>query len=252
METIIIISVLSTLGVVALGTAIVVAFRMLPSLVWRIPTLGTFNLHASLLPQYRGAAPINWAVINGEKESGVTTFLIDDKIDTGNILLQEKVVLAEGETAGSLHDKLQELGAALVLKTVHGLAEGNIKAQLQNESSILRNAPKIFREDCRIDWTLSGEKIESFIRGMSPYPAAFATVKSDEVNGEIKITSAEFFAEGETSVAPVLKIVGKQLLVLLPDGALELKYLKPQGKRAMPASDFINGIHNKSQEFNIS
>ncbi len=230
---------------------VVVAFRMLPAVVWKIPAMGTFNLHASLLPNYRGAAPINWAVMNGEKESGVTTFLIDDEIDTGNILLQEKVILADKETAGTLHDKLMQLGAELVVKTLDKLVDGNIASKKQVATDHLKSAPKIFREDCRINWNNSGNKIESFIRGLSPFPAAFTTVASEEVNGDMKILDASFFADSETNKSAQMIIEGKKLVVLLPDGKLELEKVQPQGKRAMSATDFINGIRNKEQIFNL-
>ncbi len=231
---------------------VVVAFRMLPQVVWSIPKLGTFNLHASLLPQYRGAAPINWAVINGEKESGVTTFLLDDNIDTGNILLQQKVALAPKETAGTLHDTLMEVGANLVVKTLEALASGSIKPQLQTENGDLRKAPKIFREDCRINWSQPGSKIEAHIRGLSPYPAAFTTVHSADINGDMKITTATFLADAEKAEKPMMKIVGKQLHVLLPDGTIVLENVQLQGKRAMSATDFINGIREKQQNFTLS
>jgi len=224
---------------------------MLPAVVWRIPKLGTFNLHASLLPQYRGAAPINWAVINGEKESGVTTFLIDDKIDTGGILLQERITLSADETAGTLHDKLMELGSSLVVKTLKGLANGDLEPQTQNESTTLKNAPKIFRDDCNIDWNKSGKEIEAFIRGLSPYPAAFTTIESEEVNGDLKITKAKFYT-GEPFVGDThMRIEGKTLVVQLADGKLQVEHLQPQGKRAMSAADFINGIRDKQQLFAI-
>lgn len=226
---------------------VIVAFRMLPKVVWEIPRLGTFNLHASLLPQYRGAAPINWAVMNNEKESGVTTFLIDDKIDTGEILLQEKVELVEDETAGSLHDKLMVVGANLVVKTLDGLSEGKLHPQKQEQTNSLKSAPKIFREDCKIDWSLPGEKIESQIRGLSPYPAAFTLIDGDEVSGSMKITEAKFHAGESHAEFPILKIDGKLLKVLLPNGYLVLNRIQIQGKRAMNAADFINGIRDKSQ-----
>ena len=229
---------------------VVVAFRMLPAAVWQIPKLGTFNLHASLLPQYRGAAPINWAVINGEKKSGVTTFLIDDKIDTGSILMQKEIALSRDETAGSLHDKLMIIGAELVVETLNGLANKTIQPKVQ-ETGELKPAPKIFKEDCKIDWNLPGDKIESFIRGLSPYPAAYTEIKSAEVNGQFKITQAKFIAENSNADFPQMKIEGKELFVQLKDGKLQLGQIQPQGKRSMSAKDFVNGIQDKNQVFTI-
>lgn len=225
---------------------IVVAFRMLPKIVWEIPALGTFNLHASLLPQYRGAAPINWAVINNEKESGVTTFLIDDKIDTGNILLQEKVTLQADETAGSLHDKLMEVGAALVVKTLDGLAHDAIKPTPQSEDNTLKAAPKIFREDCRVNWHQPGPAIEAFIRGLSPYPAAFSAVAGEIYTGEIKWLAVKFETNAEGNEIPTLYIQAKKMWVGLPDGQLHILEIKPQGKRAMNVQDFLNGLSGKT------
>ena len=229
---------------------VVVAFRMLPEVIWQMPPLGTFNLHASLLPQYRGAAPINWAVINGEKESGVTTFLIDEKIDTGNILLQERILLDKDETAGSLHDKLMVLGADLVVETLEKLCNNRIEPKQQEEQMTLKPAPKIFKEDCRINWEKSGPEIEALIRGLSPYPGAFTNVESEEISGQLKITGAKFEA-GEGSIRPVLRVENKQLIVHLPDGQLALTEIQPQGKRKMTAGDFINGIRNKEMVFRL-
>jgi methionyl-tRNA formyltransferase len=157
---------------------VVVAFRMLPEVVWSIPPLGTINVHASLLPQYRGAAPINWAIINGEKETGVTTFKLQHEIDTGNILLQEKIKIGEDETAGELHDRMKIIGAGLLVRTIKELADSTIREISQSEipnpkSEILRHAPKIFTETCKIDWTKTIDEIHNLIRGLSPYPVAF-------------------------------------------------------------------------------
>lgn len=229
---------------------VVVAFRMLPEVIWKMPPLGTFNLHASLLPQYRGAAPINWAVINREKESGVTTFLIDEKIDTGNILLQERIPLDEHETAGSLHDKLMMLGGELVVETLAKLSNKEMTPQHQQESEDLKSAPKIFKNDCRIDWHQPGEEIEALIRGLSPYPAAFTTIESDAFTGQMKITKA-VFEKGECHPNVSMAIENKRLFVFLKDGRLELNEIQPQGKRKMAASDFINGIRNKETSFKL-
>lgn len=229
---------------------VVVAFRMLPEVVWKMPPWGTFNLHASLLPQYRGAAPINWAVINGEKESGVTTFLIDEKIDTGNILLQERMPLDPHETAGSLHDKLMTVGGGLVVETLAKLGNKEISPKQQDEPEHLKSAPKIFKEDCRIDWHKPGEEIEALIRGLSPYPAAFTAVQSEAFTGQMKITKA-VFEKGECHVNVSMTIENKRLFVLLKDGRLQLNEIQPQGKRKMAASDFLNGIRNKETSFKL-
>ena len=168
---------------------VVVAFRMLPEVVWNMPPLGTINLHGSLLPQYRGAAPINWAIINGEKETGVTTFKLQQEIDTGNILLQEKIDISEDETAGTLHDKMMHTGAEVLLKTIQQLEKGNLNEYSQqqvNNDLVLRPAPKIFSETCEINWDRSAEAIYNFIRGLSPYPAAFSYLNGKK----IKIFSA--------------------------------------------------------------
>ena len=157
---------------------VVVAFRMLPEVVWSMPRYGTFNLHASLLPQYRGAAPINWAIINGEKETGVTTFMLQHEIDTGGILFQEKELIADDDTAGTLYERLMKKGAGLVLKTVQAIGNDHVQPVAQSESGPLKKAPKIFKETCKIDWTMSAAQVKNFVRGLSPYPAAWA-----EING---------------------------------------------------------------------
>jgi len=174
---------LSELKAMNANLQIVVAFRMLPKAVWAMPELGTFNLHASLLPDYRGAAPINWAIINGETETGATTFFIDDKIDTGEIILQEKTNIAENDTAGTLHDRLMNLGADLVVKTVRQIEKGSVRTEKQKNTSSLKIAHKIHRETCEIDWSDSLEAIHNKIRGLTPYPTAWTTL----VNGDKKI-----------------------------------------------------------------
>ncbi len=174
---------------------IVVAFRMLPEVVWKIPPKGTINLHASLLPQYRGAAPINHVIINGESITGVTTFLIDDKIDTGNILLREEVTIFPFENAGDLHDKLMKHGARLVIRTLEGIAEDRLKPQAQTNFMIpgefLQTAPKIFPEDCIIDWNNEPEKIHNFIRGLSPYPCARSAFRNENKDISFKIFESQ-------------------------------------------------------------
>ena len=227
---------------------VVVAFRMLPREVWSIPALGTMNLHASLLPQYRGAAPINHVIINGERETGVTTFLIDDQIDTGNILLQEKTTVGEQETAGDLHDRLMEIGASLVLETLEQLAAGKVKAKSQDafmDPEIpLKKAPKIFKADCRISWDRPGQEVYNLIRGLSPYPGAY-TYLSREGEDDLlcKIFSATFEALPHKEVPGTIYTDGKHRLeVAVKDGVIEIQIIQQEGKRKMEARDFLAGF----------
>ena len=226
---------------------VVVAFRMLPKEVWQIPSKGTFNLHASLLPQYRGAAPINWAIINGETESGVTTFLIDEEIDTGNILLMEKVEIAPDHNAGDLHDNLVEVGKKLIIETLDGLAENSIHPKAQKEIEDLKPAPKIFKNDCKIDWTKSIEKIHNKIRGLSPYPAAWTSFKNEEDQKTFKIFKGRFVKEKEeNAILYSLSFTNNEFLIHLESGTYYVEELQPEGKKRMLAKDFINGLHNKN------
>lgn len=228
---------------------VVVAFRMLPEVVWSMPRLGTFNLHASLLPQYRGAAPINHAIINGEKETGLTTFLLDKEIDTGEIILQEKVVIEEKETAGTLHDKLMILGNKVVVDTIKMIEEGRLHSQsqeliIQRDNIMLKPAPKIFKEDCKIDWTKDAKSVFNFIRGLSPYPAAHTQLVSE--NGEtIDLKIFDVSLEDRPSDTYELKQVitdGKSYLkVVLKDFYISINYLQQAGKKAMPVADFLRG-----------
>ena len=228
---------------------VVVAFRMLPEVVWSMPRLGTFNLHASLLPQYRGAAPINHAIINGEKETGLTTFLLDKEIDTGEIILQEKVVIEEKETAGTLHDKLMILGNKVVVDTIKMIEEGRLHSQsqesiIQRDNIQLKPAPKIFKEDCKIDWTKDAKSVFNFIRGLSPYPAAHTQLVSE--NGEtIDLKIFDVSLEDRPSDTYEMKQVitdGKSYLkVVLKDSYISINYLQQAGKKAMPVADFLRG-----------
>jgi methionyl-tRNA formyltransferase len=234
---------------------VIVAFRMLPELVWRIPYLGTFNLHASLLPQYRGAAPINHVLINGEKETGVSTFFIDDQIDTGKILLQERTAIGPEETAGELHDRLKDLGAKLVLETVQGLAGGHLEARAQEQfmesAGILKKAPKIFKEDCRIDWKLSGEKVFNLIRGLSPYPGAFTILERAGGKAlQCKIFKATFEPGLATAKPGSINSDGKQVFrVACPDGHIQVHSIQMEGKRRMDIKDFLPGFNPGSETF---
>lgn len=228
---------------------VVVAFRMLPKAVWSMPTKGTFNLHGSLLPQYRGAAPINWAVMNGETKTGVTTFLIDEEIDTGNILIADEVTIGENDNVGVIHDQLMEIGARLVVTTLDGLANDELKPHPQDELIELKHAPKIFKEDCKIDWNQSIDTIHNKIRGLSPYPCAWTTYGNDESFKTLKIyggIKTEFEKTGELFELVRTK---NNLYVHLNDGMYEILELQPEGKRKMSAKDFINGHQNEAQIF---
>ena len=228
--------------------AVVVAFRMLPEIVWKIPKLGTLNLHASLLPDYRGAAPINWVMINGEKETGVTTFFIDTAIDTGNLLLQKAVKIEENWNVGDLHDALMTVGADLVVETLAELQAGTLIPQPQNEAKAIHKAPKIFKENCKIDWNQPAEKIQAFIKGLSPYPAAFTTIHGKNV----KIYESEI---GETiETLPEIGKIGlsenrRMLSVETNNKHLIIKSLQPEGKKKMLAEDFLRGLHEPWEKF---
>jgi methionyl-tRNA formyltransferase len=232
----------SELKALAPDVQVVVAFRMLPKKVWALPTRGTFNLHASLLPQYRGSAPINWAIINGERETGVTTFLIDEKIDTGAILLQERVPITESETAGTLHDKLMGVGAALVLKTVDLLASGDVAPTEQPNKDLLSDAPKIFKETCKINWEEEGYKIELLIRGMSPYPTAWAVLHNGDKEFDVKIYDAKFHQSPAQAAIGSLCVERRQLKVAVKGGYLEIRELQLPAKKRMRAADLLNGF----------
>lgn len=228
---------------------VVVAFRMLPQVVWSIPAKGTFNLHGSLLPQYRGAAPINWAVMNGDKETGVTTFLIDEKIDTGNILISDKVTIGEDDNVGKIHDELMQIGAKLVVKTLDGLENDSLKPHPQDETLELKHAPKIFKEDCKIDWNNSIDTIHNKIRGLSPYPCAWTTYGNDETYKTLKIyagVKTDLVLEADNFQLVLQK---NNLYVKLPSGSYEILELQPEGKRKMLAKDFINGHQNEALLF---
>jgi len=226
---------------------VVVAFRMLPEVVWDMPRLGTFNLHGSLLPQYRGAAPLNWAIINGETKTGVTTFLLDHEIDTGKILFKKEIDIWENDTVGSIHDSLMEIGARLVLETVDALADGNINAVPQEtlaDENEIKHAPKIFKEDCKIDWNKDTESIRNLIRGLSPYPTAWSTL-INKSNGE-EILVKVFFAmhaEGKTTESGTIETDGKNFLkVACGDGWLQITDLQIAGKKRMKADEFLRGF----------
>ncbi len=231
---------------------IVVAFKMLPKVVWNMPKLGTVNLHASLLPQYRGAAPINHAIMNGEKVTGITTFLLQHEIDTGDILLQKEVAITEEETAGSLHDKLMTEGAKLIVETVELLETGNYKPLPQKTIAELKAAPKIFREDCKIDWTKDGLAIYNHIRGLSPYPAAWTNLQQGTNNKTLKIYECKFEKEAHNSPFGTLSTDKKTFLkVAVNGGYISILKLQLAGKKAMDIESFLRGF-NFDKELNLS
>ncbi len=234
---------LSELKALNANLQIVVAFRMLPKAVWAMPELGTFNLHASLLPDYRGAAPINWAIINGETETGATTFFIDDKIDTGEIILQKKIAIAENDTAGTVHDRLMNLGADLVVKTVRQIEKGSVRTEKQKNTSSLKIAHKIHRETCEIDWSDSLEVIHNKIRGLTPYPTAWTTL----VNGNEKIPLKIYDASKEkmTHHEQTGKVLvdSKVLKIAVKNGFIHLLEIQLPGKRKMKTQDLLNGFN---------
>jgi len=228
---------------------IVVAFRMLPEIVWNMPTFGTFNLHASLLPQYRGAAPINWAIINGEKETGATTFFLTHEIDTGKIIIQEKIAIADTDNAGIVHDKLMSMGAKMVKKTVDLLMEGKIEgidqSQFMTPEIELKPAPKIFRETCEIDLSGSLDAVHNFVRGLSPYPTAWIEVQFP--NQPEKIMLKIFETEKETemhnlSVGTLLTDGKKYAKIALSDGFIQLKSVQAPGKKRMEIGELLRGM----------
>jgi len=227
---------------------IVVAFRMLPEVVWSMPPMGTFNLHASLLPQYRGAAPINWAIINGEKETGITTFFLKHEIDTGEIIFQEKLAVNEDDNAESMHDKLMIKGAKLVVKTVDAIIENNFSTipqnQLYKNSTELKSAPKIFKDDCRIDWNKKSNELFDFIRGLSPYPAAWTELIRYDTNECIRVkifNSEKIEGNNDTQVGSILTDNKSFIDVAVNDGFLKVTDLQLSGKKRMKAVDFLNG-----------
>lgn len=223
---------------------VVVAFRMMPKVLFSMPRLGTFNLHASLLPDYRGAAPINYAVINGETKSGVTTFFINEKIDEGNILLQAETEISPEDNAGTLHDRLMEIGAKLVVETLDGLAEGKLTEIPQNQKENPKTAYKIFKEDTKIDWEKEVEVIHNFIRGMSPYPAAFTIL---EVGGEqkiLKIFKGKFQKIEHSKECGEIEISKNKFKIYAENGVYFPEELQLEGKKRMNLKDFLNGFHS--------
>lgn len=241
---------LADLEAVGADLFIVIAFRMLPEAVWQMPPLGTFNLHASLLPLYRGAAPINRAVMNGDAVTGVTTFMLKHEIDTGDVLRQESITIGPDENAGSVHDRLMALGAELTLDTVRHIAAGDLEPIPQDK--LLKGveptpAPKIFKEDCRIDWTRGAQAVHNHVRGLAPYPAAWTEMRlfKDQAEAEttVKILETRLARQGAPALQPgELALVGKKAYAGTGDGAIELVQLQAAGKRPMAAPDYLRGL----------
>ena len=237
---------LSDLQALQADLQIVVAFRMLPEAVWNMPRLGTFNLHASLLPQYRGAAPINWAVINGETETGITTFFLTHEIDTGKIIDQEKITISDTDNAGTVHDRLMVLGSELVLKTVENILNDSVKPIDQEDilqGKEPKSAPKIFKETCKIDWNKDAKQVYDFIRGLSPYPAAWTELVAP--NGEklqLKIFTTEKHLAKHSSECGTVSSDGKTFVdVAVKDGYIRLQSIQQAGKKRMNIADFLRG-----------
>lgn len=225
---------------------IVVAFRMLPEIVWNMPKMGTLNLHGSLLPKYRGAAPINWAIINGDKETGVSTFLLKHQIDTGDILLQKKLTINENDTAGDIHDRMMILGAETVLETVKGLESGSLQSMPQDYSQVSQ-APKIFQETCQIDFTQSAQKVHDFIRGLSPYPAAWT-----KLDGKVLKILKTTIADRSGNVGEIHTDNRKTLEITCSDHGIKVHQLQMAGKKRMGTASFLNGYKIDAKEVQSS
>ena len=221
---------------------IVVAFRMLPKVVWEMPALGTFNLHASLLPNYRGAAPINWAIINGENKTGVTTFFIDDKIDTGTMILNAETPISETESAGELHDRLMLLGSETVIQTLELLEKGTVTTTIQEDTADIKTAYKLNKENCKIDWTQSALAIHNLIRGLSPYPAAWCFVSDKGEEWNVKIYEATIITEPHSLAIGQLVCTKKELKIAVQDGFIQILSLQFPGKKKMTTAELVNGI----------
>ncbi|NJX15666.1 methionyl-tRNA formyltransferase [Tamlana crocina] len=236
---------LSELKALNANLQIVVAFRMLPKVVWQMPEFGTFNLHASLLPNYRGAAPINWAIINGETKTGVSTFFIDEKIDTGDMILQEEINIDPNENAGSLHDKLMDIGSQLVLKTVSLIEKGNVETVPQKETDDIKTAYKLNKDNCKINWQQPVDAIYNHIRGLSPYPAAWCIMQNKHEDYDIKIYNAEKENASHNLEIGTIVRSKKELKVAVSNGYIIIKDLKLPGKRKMDVKSFLNGFNFK-------
>ena len=233
---------IATLDTLNPNLQVVVAFRMLPKVVWHMPKYGTFNLHASLLPQYRGVAPINWAIINGEKETGVSTFFIDEKIDTGALIFQKSIPISNEDTAGTLHDKLMNEGKILTLKTVEAICNNSIKTIQQPQSIELKTAHKLNKENCKIDWQKSGEDIRNLVRGLNPYPAAWAELKNGTETFNVKIYKVQFEKSNHKNPIGTLIVKKSSINVCINNGYINVIDFKFPGKKQMNVKSFLNGF----------
>ncbi|SEG41265.1 methionyl-tRNA formyltransferase [Flavobacterium urumqiense] len=221
---------------------IVVAFRMLPKVVWEMPSRGTFNLHASLLPNYRGAAPINWAIINGEPKTGVTTFFIDDKIDTGAMILSSEIEIGETENAGELHNRLMDLGSTTVIETLEMIEKGNVTTIIQKDDADIKTAYKLNKENCKIDWTKSASEINNLIRGLSPYPAAWCFFGDKNEEWNVKIYDAKVISEDHSYSIGHLVCTKKEIKIAVANGFIQVLNLQFPGKKRMTTAELLNGI----------
>ena len=222
---------------------IVVAFRMLPEVVWKMPKLGTFNLHASLLPNYRGAAPINWAIINGDTKTGVTTFFIDDKIDTGAMILSSETAIAPDDNAGQLHDRLMQLGGETVLETLVLIEKGKVTTTIQKENHEIKTAYKLNKENCMIDWTKPAVEIYNLIRGLSPYPSAWCFISDKNEEWNVKIHEAKMILEDHNYSIGKLICSKKEMKIAVKDGFIQVLHLQFPGKKKMSIGELLNGIN---------
>lgn len=221
---------------------VIVAFRMLPEVVWRMPELGTFNLHASLLPNYRGAAPINWAIINGETKTGVTTFFIDDKIDTGAMILNKEIAIGADENAGELHDRLMVLGSEAVVETLALLEKGTVTTTIQEDNPEIKTAYKLNRENCKIDWTKPAAEIHNLIRGLSPYPSAWCIFKDNDEEWSVKIYDSKIISENHSYTIGTIITTKKEIKVAVKDGFIEIVSIQFPGKKKMRSNELLNGV----------
>ena len=221
---------------------IIVAFRMLPKVVWEMPKYGTFNLHASLLPNYRGAAPINWAIINGESQTGVTTFYIDDKIDTGAMILSAEIAIDSDENAGQLHDRLMVLGSQTVIETIKLIETGQVNPKIQEEHSEIKTAYKLDKDNCKIDWSKSGIEIHNQIRGLSPYPVGWCFINDNNQDWNVKIYESKISVEKHLLPIGTILTTKKEIKVAVSDGLIQILSLQFPGKKKMTASELLNGM----------
>jgi len=221
---------------------VVVAFRMLPKVVWEMPSLGTFNLHASLLPNYRGAAPINWAIINGETKTGVTSFFIDDKIDTGAMILSSEIEITPNENAGQLHDRLMNLGSKTVIDTLNLIEKGNVSTIIQEDHADIKTAYKLNKENCKIDWTKSAAEINNLIRGLSPYPASWCFFTDKDQEWNVKIYDSAIISEQHDYSTGKIISSKKELKIAVKDGFIQILSLQFPGKKKMTTAELLNGI----------